>query len=49
LRHYFLYRIKIKEPINTKERPILIIINPLVDQSGLLYMKDRAGPTIDLL
>jgi hypothetical protein len=40
---------RIKEPINNKDRPILIIINPLVDQSGLLYIKDCGGPTIDLL
>ena len=39
----------VKKPTTIKETPNRIKINPLIVQFGLLYIKERLGPTKDLL
>jgi hypothetical protein len=38
-----------KKPTTTRDTPIRITKNPLLDQAGLLYIHERFGPTKDLL
>ena len=40
---------KSKKNITNRAAPKRITINPLIVQFGLLYIKERLGPTIDLL
>ena len=44
-----LHRNEVKIPITTKETPRRTTINPLIVQFGLLYIKERLGPKMDLL
>jgi hypothetical protein len=45
----FFHRNKVKKHSINKDVPISITINPLIVHFELLYIKDRLGPTKDLL
>jgi len=43
------HRYKVKKLSTNKDIPIRITTNPLIVQFELLYIKERLGPTKDLL